>query len=209
MNIQKAYNAWAKQYDINQNKTRDLDIISTKKTLEKYRFSKVLELGSGTGKNTQWLLTKADEIIGLDFSEEMMCIAKEKISDTRVVFKNADLNGNWDIENIFFDLITSSLTLEHISNLNHIFEQANKKLEKKGLFFISELHPYKQYAGSGARYTTKEITVRLKVFQHHLTDYLESASANNFELVEIKEWFDEMTENEIPRLISFVFKKKI
>ena len=27
------------------------------------------------------------------------------------------------------------------------------------------------------------------------------------ELVELKEWFDEGVENEIPRLISFVFKK--
>ena len=208
MNIQKAYNSWAEQYDTNQNKTRDLDIKSTKETLEQYRFHNVLELGCGTGKNTQWLLTKASQIIGLDFSEGMMKIAKEKITDKRVVFKKADLNNDWDIENKSVDLITSSLTLEHIQNLNHIFNQANKKLIENGFFFISELHPFKQYVGSGARYTTEAGTVHLEVYTHHLSDFTDSALKHGFEIIEIKEWFDELEENEIPRLISFLFRKK-
>ena len=29
----------------------------------------VLELGCGSGKNTEWLITKADKLVGLDFSE--------------------------------------------------------------------------------------------------------------------------------------------
>ncbi|WP_246200161.1 methyltransferase domain-containing protein [Maribacter luteus] len=39
-----------------------------------------MELGCGTGKNTVWLLKKAQRIIGLDFSQEMLNIAKEKIT---------------------------------------------------------------------------------------------------------------------------------
>ena len=53
-NIEKAYNSWAIQYDTNKNKTRDLDVKSTITTLSKYDFKNVLELGSGTGKNTVW-----------------------------------------------------------------------------------------------------------------------------------------------------------
>ena len=30
---------------------------------------------------------------------------------------------------------------------------------------------------------------------------------NGFELVEIKEWFDDKSKDEIPRLISFIFRK--
>ena len=64
----------------------------------------------------------------------MLNKAKEKISNKKVVFKKADLNEDWEVENNFADLITSSLTLEHIENLNHIFEQGNLKLKKNGLF---------------------------------------------------------------------------
>ena len=65
MNIEKAYNIWADQYDTNSNKTRDLDTKSTIKTLNKFDFAKVIELGCGTGKNTTFLLKKADKIIGI------------------------------------------------------------------------------------------------------------------------------------------------
>jgi predicted TPR repeat methyltransferase len=152
MSIEKAYNIWANQYDTNENRTRDLDTIATIETLNKYDFENVLELGCGTGKNTTWLLGKAKQIIGLDFSQEMLNKAKEKISAESVIFKRADLTKSWKIDNNFADLITCSLTLEHIKNLSHIFNQASLKLKNNGLFFISELHPFKQYSGSKAKY---------------------------------------------------------
>ena len=208
MSIEKAYNAWAEHYDTNDNKTRDLDIKATIETLSKYAFNSVLELGCGTGKNTKWLLTKAERVIGIDFSEEMLRFAKEKISDVRAAFKRADLHKDWEIENQFADLVTSSLTLEHIADLNPIFKQAHVKLKKNGLFFISELHPFKQYSGSKAHYETENGTEELDVYTHHISDYIESAKNNNFELLEINEWFDSTAEKGIPRLISFVFTKK-
>ena len=207
MDIEKAYNIWSSNYDTNKNKTRDLDKKVTQETLSKYSFKNVLELGCGTGKNTRWLLSVGAEVIGLDFSQEMLTIAKESITDKRAQFKKADLNDDWEVENQYADLVTSSLTLEHIEDLNAIFRQANKKLKENGIFFISELHPFKQYTGSKARFETDAGMVELKVFTHHISDYIKSAESNGFELLELNEWFDETTQNEIPRLISFVFRK--
>lgn len=209
MSIERAYNSWSKCYDTNENKTRDLDIKSTIETLSKFEFKTVLELGCGTGKNTQWLLTKAQKIIGLDFSDKMLEIAKTKITSEKVIFKKADLNKNWEVKNQFADLITASLTLEHIKNLNHIFNQANQKLNNNGLFFISELHPFKQYTGSSAKFESDKETINLEVYTHHISDYMNSAINNGFNVLEINEWFDEEPINEIPRLISFVFRKRI
>ena len=207
MSIENAYDIWAHQYDTNVNRTRDLDKKCTIETLNNLVFKNVLELGCGTGKNTELLLNKAEKIIGLDFSQEMLNKAKEKISDKRVIFKKADLTKDWKIENNFADLITSSLTLEHIKNLDHIFSQANQKLNKNGLFFISELHSFKQYSGSKAKYETENGTEELEVYVHHISEYIDDAKNNGFQLIELKEWFDENSENGIPRLMSFVFKK--
>ena len=207
MSIEKAYNIWASQYDSNLNLTRDLDKKCTIKTLKNLDFKNVLELGCGTGKNTEWLLNKAERIIGLDFSQEMLNKAKAKIFDKRVLFKKADLTKDWEIENNFVDLITASLTLEHIENLDQIFSQANLKLKKNGLFFISELHPFKQYSGSKAKYETENGIKELEVYIHDISEYIDTAKNNGFKLIELKEWFDESSENEIPRMISFVFKK--
>lgn len=123
MSISKAYNSWSVQYDTNENKTRDLDKKVTIETLSDYNFSTVLELGCGTGKNTKFLLTKAEHVIGLDFSEGMLEKARKKITSDKVVFQQADLTKEWEVQNEFSDLITCSLTLEHIKDLDFIFEK--------------------------------------------------------------------------------------
>ncbi|HIP49692.1 MAG TPA: class I SAM-dependent methyltransferase [Lutibacter sp.] len=207
MSIKKAYNSWSKIYDTNVNKTRDLDKEVTIKTLSEYTFDRVLELGSGTGKNTEYLLQQSIDITCLDFSEEMMAIAREKVKNPIVKFVKTDLNKEWEVSNDFFDLVTCSLTLEHIQDLDTIFKQAYKKLKHQGKFFICELHPIKQYLGSKARYETDDGIQELEVYTHHTTDYIDSAKKQGFKLLELKEWFDADLENKIPRLISFVFQK--
>lgn len=207
MSIEKAYNIWADQYDTNSNKTRDLDTKSTIETLNKFDFSTVIELGCGTGKNTTFLLKKADKVIGLDFSQEMLNRAKTKIKGGRVEFQKADLTTEWKIENEYADLITCNLVLEHIENLDFVFDQAGKKLKNGGVFFISELHPFKQYSGTKARFETKNGTHELETYVHHVSEYLEVANANGFKLLELKEWFDDDNKNGIPRLIGITLRK--
>lgn len=207
MSIEKSYNSWAEQYDTNENKTCDLDRKATIEILSKYDFDTVLELGCGTGKNSEWLITKAKKVIGLDFSEEMLNKAKNKIKFDKIEFKQADLKKPWPVENNFADLITCSLTLEHIKDLNSIFSQAYLKLKTGGVFFISELHPSRQYLGSKAKYEKENGVEELEVYVHHLSDYLQAAEKNAFKLIEIKEWFDNQSEKEVPRLISFVFER--
>lgn len=69
------------------------------------------------------------------------------------------------------------------------------------------MHPFKQYLGSKARYESENGTEVLEVYTHHISEYLSTAKNSDFKLVEIKEQFDNLNENEIPRLISFVFRK--
>ena len=79
MDVKQSYNQWASQYDSNINKTRDLEALVLKKSLENISFDNCLEIGCGTGKNTSWLLTKAKQITAVDLSEEMLVVAKSEI----------------------------------------------------------------------------------------------------------------------------------
>ena len=109
--IRDDYNTWAHQYDKNINVTRDLDTTVTKKSLSKIDFFNVLELGCGSGKNTEWLITKADRLVGLDFSKNMLDLARKKIKNDKVTFINTDINKNWPVNDNSFDLATINLTL--------------------------------------------------------------------------------------------------
>jgi predicted TPR repeat methyltransferase len=76
MDIKQAYNIWADQYDSNSNKTRDLEAISLRTTLQDFQFNNCLEIGCGTGKNTAYLVTIAKQVTAVDLSEEMLSKAK-------------------------------------------------------------------------------------------------------------------------------------
>ena len=199
------YNAWAYQYDNNINPTRDLDKTVTKESLSNIDFFKVLELGCGSGKNTEWLITKADKLVGLDFSKNMLDLARNKITSKKVTFINTDLNEKWPVNNNSFDLATINLTLEHIEILDHIFNSLFMKLTQGGKCFVCELHPKKQLAGSKARFEENGTEIALDVFYHSELEYIESAEKAGFNLIVKKDWYD--NEKDLPRLISFLFEK--
>lgn len=206
MSIEKAYDQWSSQYDSNMNKTRDLDQKVTQKILKNIDFRKMLELGCGTGKNTTWFQTKAEHVLAVDFSEEMLKMAKKKITSNNVSFFKTDINKPWGWTSDKFDLITCNLILEHIKDLNFIFAQACSKLENGGYFFISELHPFKQYIGSKARFDSEEGKVELETYTHHISEFLEWANSAGFQLKKLNEWFDE-DGNQTPRILSLLFQK--
>ncbi|MFL3008257.1 MAG: class I SAM-dependent DNA methyltransferase [Candidatus Neomarinimicrobiota bacterium] len=203
--IMNDYNKWAFQYDNNINLTRDLDKIVIKKSLVNLNFSNVLELGCGSGKNTEWLITRANKLVGLDFSKGMLDIARNKIISPKAIFIETDLNEKWEISNNAFDIATVNLTLEHIEILDHIFSSLFMKLTRGGKCFVCEIHPKKQLSGSKARFEINGTEFILDVFQHSEEDYIQSAEKAGFKLLTKKDWYD--NENDIPRLISFLFEK--
>ncbi|MDX1543962.1 MAG: methyltransferase domain-containing protein, partial [Christiangramia sp.] len=124
-----------------------------------------------------------------------------------VSFRMADITKKWDWASEKYDLVTCNLILEHIDNLDFIFQKAFSNLGNGGYFFVSELHPFKQYKGTKARFESPEGKVELETYTHHISEFTSAARDAGFELEKLNEWFDE-DQLEIPRLISFLFYKK-
>jgi malonyl-CoA O-methyltransferase len=93
----------------------------TEEVLSKYQFETVLEMGCGTGKNTDWLVSQANQVFSFDFSAGMLVIAKDKVQSENVQFQKADLTKEWDAQNEFTDLVTFNLVLEHVEDLGFVF----------------------------------------------------------------------------------------
>ena len=205
--IKSDYDRWAVEYDQTINPTRDLDKIATKKSLYDIKFSFVLELGCGTGKNTQWLITRSKKLVGIDFSKNMLKIARRKVISKKAIFINSDLNKQWKIKNNSFDLCTINLVLEHIKKLDHIFNSLFTKLTRGGKCFLCEIHPKKQLKGSKARFKMNNTETILDAFPHFEMDYIQSAEMAGFRLLDKNDWYD--NKSDIPRLISFLFEKPL
>jgi ubiquinone/menaquinone biosynthesis C-methylase UbiE len=207
MKPQQAYNSWAEQYDTNENKTRDLEGQALRNIIAPLSFTTCLEIGCGTGKNTEWLLKKAEHITAVDLSEAMLAKAQEKIASPHVKFIQADINSDWNFTNDTFDLITFSLVLEHIEHLDHIFKEVFKALNPAGYVYIGELHPFKQYAGSKARFETEEGTQIVQCYNHNVSDFVQAAKKYGLSLTELDEYFDNDDRTTIPRILTLLLQK--
>ena len=210
MENSEAYNSWANNYDLVINSTRDLEAKAFREILLTIQFDDVLEIGCGTGKNTEWLVTKSKSIVAADFSEGMLAKAKIKIDNKIVQFIKTDVREQWQFNNNSFDLVSFSLMLEHIENIDFIFKEAKRVLKPGGFIYIGELHPFKQYAGSKARFDVENGVFELECFIHNISDFLNTAKKYQLECIELMEWFDDKNVKDIiPRLLTMVFKLNI
>ena len=116
---------------------------------------------------------------------------------------------SWHFKNQSIDLIACNLVLEHIENLDFIFAEAARVLKRDGKFYISELHPFRQYMGKKARFQQDGRMIEIHAHIHHITDFLDAATEHGLSLLKLKEWWHKKDQNKPPRLITLLFEKRI
>lgn len=203
MNVENAYDKWAESYDAMLNKTRDLDLVATNENLGCMKFQSVLEVGCGTGKNTEWLARRCSRLVAVDFSAGMLAIAKQKVTHKHVEWNRFDISESWPARGPYFDVITFNLVLEHVRDLTKVFSEAANRLANGGIIHISELHPFKQYLGSKARFEIEHETHELQAFTHHVSDYTSALAEVGLGIKDLKEWFDSGRTG-VPRLLTIL-----
>lgn len=207
METRKAYDQWAAQYDMNRNRTRDLEAVALRKTIVPIPASRCLEIGCGTGKNTEWLATHCGDVTAVDFSQEMLAVARRKITSEKVRFVQADITQPWAFLDGTYDLVTFSLVLEHVEDLGPILDKAAGALAPGGHVYIGELHPFKQYGGTKARFETGQGVQEDNCFDHHVSDFTRAARKAGLSIIQVEEYFDDDDRSTTPRLLVLVLKK--
>lgn len=96
----------------------------------------ILDIGMGTG----WLTGKLkfyfpeSQVVGIDFAEGMLDVAKEQHEGFEMLQANA-LRLPFKADT--FDLVVSNLSLQWIKSLNVCFEQCKKTLKKNGYIYVT------------------------------------------------------------------------
>jgi ubiquinone/menaquinone biosynthesis C-methylase UbiE len=206
--IAYAYDRWSEQYDRDPNATRDLDALVLRQAGLRLRGRVVLEIGCGTGKNTEWLARESRDVIAMDFSEGMLSRARARVNAPHVRFVAHDVRDAWPVAAKSVDVVTCNLVLEHVRALPPIFREAVRVLRADGRLFISELHPFRQLLGGQARFTHAQSgeTTYVPAFRHSVSEFINAGLAAGLQLREMGERLEDGAPADVPpRLLTLLF----
>jgi len=199
------YDRWAETYDTDRNRTRELAASVLRQQNLELAGRNVVEIGCGTGHNTEWLVERSTSVLAIDFSEGMLRRARARLQSNDVRFIQHDIRYNWPTADASADLVIAMLVLEHIEQVEPVFAEAARTLRLGGELFICELHPMRQINGSQAEFINTETGAceRITAFLHDASDYVNAALRSGFELKHMGEWRDsDAARSDLPRLLS-------
>lgn len=180
-------NIWEREYRNPKLVTKDdkpqADILRFLKFLkkeEKYIVNDkvVLDLGCGTGRNSNYFAKEGNSVIGMEISKTALFLAKERAKELglTVDYRMGDIGEKYDIEDRSIDVVldvTSSNSLDEKGRENYL-EEMFRVLKKGGFIFVRALckdgdenakfllknSPGKEYN----TYTIKDIGLTERVF---------------------------------------------
>lgn len=206
MDLNKQYNNFAKDFskfihseDINNYLSRDLfysyiDFVNPG--------TKLIDLACGDGSDLAYYKKLGADIYGLDASEEMIALAKEKLPDANIqvgLFEKIPFADN------YFDAVVSKYALMTSADLKPVFTEILRVLKPGGVMVYLVTHPFRQYfekKSPQADYFKQEIvdsnilnmTITVREPSHTMSEYLNDFLFKNFNILAYDEQFDDAAE---------------
>ena len=157
----RIYNKFGKQYQdtrdkksINRVYYEYLELPNMIKAAGKIKNKKLLDIECGARIHIKKYLKKGAIVSGLDISRTMLDLAKERVPS--VQFKLGSIN-KIPFDSSYFDIITASLIIDYINNLDKAFKEVARVLKKGGLFYYSNESMFSTARGF---YEDKNVFVR-------------------------------------------------
>lgn len=135
----KAYDQWAPTYDGSPNPQIVLEFPDVLGLLAPSAGETILDAACGTGRYTATIAERGAAVIGLDFSAEMLAIARRRMPT--IEFRTADLTKPLPFLAHDFDAILCAQALKHIADLGFVMREFAKMLQPGGRVVFSVTHP--------------------------------------------------------------------
>jgi ubiquinone/menaquinone biosynthesis C-methylase UbiE len=109
----------------------------------KVKDKQLLDLSCGEGYNTRILAKRGAKVIGVDFSKEMIKLARqrEKIDKLGIRYLISDAADLKELESEHFDVVTCFMALMDIEHYGNAISEVARVLKKNGRFIFSITHP--------------------------------------------------------------------
>jgi SAM-dependent methyltransferase len=178
VDVREGYDLWAETYDVTPNPIIAMDARHTIELLSPQNGELILDAGCGTGRNLAALLAAGSRAVGMDFSLEMLRVARRKFPGAPLV--RGDLQRGFPFPAGCFDAVVSALVGEHLDDPPAVFRETHRALRPGGRFIFSVYHPRLAEAGKEANFNRGGVEYRLGAVKHTTDDYLDLIGGAGF-----------------------------
>lgn len=184
-----AYEQLAEDYDdefeTNPYNT-EMEIPGTTSLIPPVEGRRILDAGCGTGIYAEWLLERGADVVGVDVSDGMLEIAREKLGEDVPLYQG-DIGEPLEFaESDSFDGIVSALVLGYVEDWRAPFAEFARVLRPGGFLVFSTIHPVEAYVDNedvdyfATECRTKEWDVEVPHYRRPLSEMIEPLVENGF-----------------------------
>ncbi|GJQ20948.1 MAG: biotin synthase [Bacteroidia bacterium] len=187
----EAYDLWAETYDAaDGNVLLHTEERIIRPLLDSLHLAdaEILDAGCGTGRYMLQLLEKCPRrLVGFDSSLRMLDIAQGKFaSNSSLSLVNASF-AKLPFPSGRFDLILSTLAVDHVPGLAGIMRELTRVLKSGGRIILSCFHPFGALAGWKRTFSVHFRTYAVRYIPYSVADYLNAFSSAGLTVVRVEE----------------------
>jgi ubiquinone/menaquinone biosynthesis C-methylase UbiE len=102
------------------------------------RGKRLLDVGCGAGVHIKKYKARGALVKGMDISETMIAMARERVPDVEFTIGKAT---ELPYKNNSFDVVTASLIMDYVEDLDKAFREVHRVLKRDGVFYYSDMDP--------------------------------------------------------------------
>lgn len=141
----------------------------------------LLDLGCGPATFSKVLAEKGFRVYGVDYSEEMIEIAKKRTPGLKIDFKTADIY-NLPFSDNFFDIVICLGVFQHLEEPKKAVREIKRVLRKDGFLAITALNSF----SLSALLKKQAVDAGLLVKKYNPYEFKKSLFNQGFEAIKLK-----------------------
>jgi ubiquinone/menaquinone biosynthesis C-methylase UbiE len=181
-----AYDRWSATYDSDPNPQTALEEDCVVDLVSPKPGDRILDAACGTGRYCRLFQNRGAEVIGADFSEGMLCIARNAFPGVR--FYHADLALPLPFSDGEFGKINCAQALKHLPNIRSALKEFARVIASGGTVTFSVTHPDMNWDGYQLSYSPSFILSNESEIHHYrFCDYFEAIDMAGLKVIEFRQ----------------------